>query len=98
MDPQRRLEQRAKFSPSVMVSAGVCYGGKGRLHFVAEKAKVNAEYYTTNLLLKLIDVCQTAASPNFIFQQDGAPAHTARLAQEWLQQNSPDFSLQTLQI
>jgi len=27
-----------------MVSAGVCFGGKGRLHFVDEKAKVNAKY------------------------------------------------------
>jgi inhibitor of nuclear factor kappa-B kinase subunit alpha len=92
VDPQRLLVQRAKFSPSVMVSAGICYGGKGRLHFIAEKAKINAEYYTTNLLPKLIEDCQTVASaPIFIFQQDGAPAHTARLAQEWLQQNSPDF-------
>jgi inhibitor of nuclear factor kappa-B kinase subunit alpha len=28
---------------------------------------------------------------NFIFQQDGAPAHTARQAQEWLTQNCSDF-------
>ena len=28
VNPQRLLVQRAKFSPSVMVSAGVCYGGK----------------------------------------------------------------------
>ena len=27
----------------------------------------------------------------FIFQQDGAPAHTARSAQEWLRANCPDF-------
>ena len=27
----------------------------------------------------------------FTFQQDGAPAHTARLAQEWLSVNCPDF-------
>src|SRR6202000_2152908 len=36
VDPQRLLVQRAKFSAHVMVSAGICYGGKGRLHFVAE--------------------------------------------------------------
>ena len=30
--------------------------------------------------------------PNsFIFQQDGAPAHTARLTQEWLTVNCPEF-------
>jgi len=31
-----------KFAPDLMVSVGVCYGGKGQLHFVEEKAKVNA--------------------------------------------------------
>ena len=34
------LHQRAKFSRRVMVSVGVCFGGKGRLHFVPEKAKI----------------------------------------------------------
>ena len=29
----------------VMVSAGVCFGGKGRLHFVDENAKVDSAYY-----------------------------------------------------
>jgi DDE superfamily endonuclease len=91
VDPERLLVQRAKFSPHVMVSAGICYGGKGRLHFIAEEAKVNAEYYITNLLPKLIEDCHNLVPGNFIFQQDGAPAHTARTTQQWIEQNSPDF-------
>jgi transposase len=91
VNPQRLLVQRAKFSASVMVSAGVSYGGKGSLHFVAEKAKINADYYTNNLLPKLIENCHNLADNDFIFQQDGAPAHTSRLAQDWLEQHSPDF-------
>ena len=90
VNQERLLVQRAKFSPSVMVSAGICYGGKGRLHFVAEKAKINAEYYVTNLLPKLVEDSQNL-TPDFIFQQDGAPAHTARQAQQWLRENCPDF-------
>ena len=39
VNPKRLLVQRARFSPSVMVSAGVCYGEKGRLHFVAENPR-----------------------------------------------------------
>ena len=74
-----------------MVSAGVCYGGKGRLHFVAEKAKVSAAYYIGNLLPKLIEDCESVTPGSFIFQQDGAPAHTARLAQQWIEQHCPDF-------
>ena len=31
VDPRRLLVQRAKFSPHVMVSAGVCFGGKASL-------------------------------------------------------------------
>ena len=27
----------------------------------------------------------------FLFQQDGAPAHTARVTQTWLSENIPDF-------
>ena len=70
----------------------ISYGGKGRLHFVAEKSKINAKYYVNNLLPGLIGDCQVLApNNNFIFQQDGAPAHTSRLAQEWLEQNTPDF-------
>ena len=69
----------------------MCYGGKGRLHFVAEKAKINADYYTNNLLPKLIENCNNLAPNDFIFQQDDAPAHTSRLAQDWLEQHSPDF-------
>ena len=91
VNPQRLLVQRAKFSASVMVSAGVCYGGKGSLHFVAEKAKINADYYTNNLLPQLIEDCNNVAPKDFIFQQDGAPAHTSRLAQNWLEQHTPDF-------
>lgn len=40
-----------------MVSAGVCYGGKSRLHFIEEKAKVNAAYYVSELLPKLVEDC-----------------------------------------
>ena len=39
----RLLIERQKFAPHLMVSAGVCYGGKGRLHFVDEKAKISAK-------------------------------------------------------
>jgi len=55
-----------------------------QLPFVDEKAKVNASYYVTKLLPDLIKDCRHLLSDNFIFQQDGAPAHTAALAQDWI--------------
>ena len=74
-----------------MVSAGVSYEGKGRLHFIGEKAKVNAKYYVENLLPKLVDDCHTVLGNQFILQQNGAPAHGAKLAQDWLTSHCPDF-------
>src|SRR5215469_1076916 len=53
MTADRLLNQRAKFSEHVMVSVGVCFGGKGRLQFVPDKTKINARYYTADLLLLL---------------------------------------------
>ena len=84
VDPRRLLVQRAKFLPHIMVSAVVCFGGKGRLHLVLEKVKVNADFYVNDLLPKLIEDRESLLSNNFVFQQDGAPAHSSRLAQEWI--------------
>ena len=65
-----------------MVSAGVCFGGRGRLFFLYEKAKVNAKYYVTQLLQHLVTDAQGLLDGNFVFEQDGAPAHTATVTQE----------------
>ena len=74
-----------------MVSAGVCFGGKERLHFVNEKAKVDTMHYVGHLLPKIVEDCNQLLLTGFTFQQDGAPAHTARSAQVWLQANCLDF-------
>ena len=62
-----------------------------QLNFVDEKAKVNASYYVTKLLPNLIKDCRHLLSDNFIFQQDGAPAHTAALADDWIKKEMPWF-------
>jgi hypothetical protein len=91
IDPRRLLVPRAKFSAHVMVSAGISFNGKGRLHFVADKAKINTDYYLNSLLPKLIEDCEHLMQGDFVFQQDGAPAHTSGQTQEWLRQHTPDF-------
>lgn len=87
----RLLVERAKFAPHVMVSAGICFEGKGRLLFVEEKAKISASYYINNLLPKLVEDCHTLLGDDFTFQQDGAPAHGAKATQEWLGEHCTDF-------
>jgi len=78
----RLVIEREKFAPHLVVSAGVCFGGRSRLLFVDEKAKVNANYYVTQLLPHLVTDAQRLLDGNFVFQQDGAPAHTATVTQE----------------
>ena len=69
----------------------VCHGGKGRLHFVPDKAKVSAKLYVETLLPGLIEDCKSVLPSGFIFQQDGAPSHTAKLTQDWISTNCSDF-------
>ena len=66
--PDRLIVEREKFAPHVMVSAGVCFYGKGRLHFLDEKVKMNADYYVGCLLPELIADCKDLLPAGFIFQ------------------------------
>jgi len=78
----RLLIEREKFVPHLMVSAGVCYGGKGRLHFVEENAKVNADYYTTKLLPNLVEDGRRILYPVKMSKQSrysASPGHGCRL-------------------
>lgn len=88
---ERLLRQRAKFSARVMVSAGVCFNGKSCLHFVPKTVKVNADFYQKQLLSALLLDGRRLMQGDFVFQQDGAPAHTAANVQAYLKQHCPDF-------
>jgi len=74
-----------------MVSAGVCFGGKGRLHLIPNKTKVNATLYIETLLPELVRDCRSVLPSGFIFQQDGVLAHKAKLAQDWIATNCSEF-------
>jgi len=70
---------------SIWWSRLACFGGKRRLHFlIDESTKVDSAYY-------VVDDCSRLLPSGYIFQQDGALAHTARATQNWLQTNRPDF-------
>ena len=75
----------------VMVSARVCFGGKERLHFIPDKTKVNAKLYVEILLPELVQECRSVLPSGFIFQQEGASAHMAKLAQDWIATNCSAF-------
>ena len=44
-----------------------------------------------DIIAAIIDDCNAQLDSDFIFEQDGAPAHTSRQAQEFLMVNAPDF-------
>ena len=74
-----------------MVSAGVCLGWKGRLDLIPNKTNVNAKLYVETLLPELVQDCRSVLPSSFIFQQDGAPAHATKLAQDWIATNCSEF-------
>jgi len=55
------------------------------------KGKINAKRYVETLLPRLIEEYRSLLSSGFIFQQDGAPAHMAQLAQDWIATNYSEF-------
>jgi len=59
--------------------------------FIPDSAKVNAKRYIELLLPRLIEECKSHAMSGFILQQDGVPARTAKLAQNWFAANSSEF-------
>jgi len=77
-DSARNNQQQLVIFIQVMVSAGDCFGGKERLHLIPYKTKVET------LLPELVQDCRFVLPSGFIFQQDGAPALTAKVTQDWL--------------
>ena len=67
--------------------------GRTPLVFVPAGVKINAATYKELILQPIVKDLGEMMFENqpFIFQQDGAPAHTAKSTQEWLQTNIPDF-------
>jgi len=58
---------------------------------VDETARVNADYYVTNLIPKLVEDATALIPDGFIFQQDDDPAHTAHATQDLLHVKCSDF-------
>ena len=66
---------------------------KTRIHFIdTERTKVNSESYKNLLEIGLLPDCRRLyPNADWVFQQDGAPAHTSKTTQEYLDGATPDF-------
>jgi transposase len=79
-----RMVQRAVKPKSVMVWAGVGHNLKSPLVIVPQGVKINSDVYLDMLereVLPWLDEMRVKV----VFQQDGAPAHTAKKTQEWFE-------------
>ena len=88
-----RTVQRFQAEQKIMVWAGISKEGKLPLVFIEPGVKVNAKYYLENILKKVVKPsCENiyGESP-WIFQQDSAPAHKAKISQAWCRVNMPGF-------
>ncbi|KAI6656174.1 hypothetical protein LOD99_1507 [Oopsacas minuta] len=76
-----------------MVWAGISANGRTPLIFVPEGVKINAATYRQLILEPVIKHSSRNIFRNqlFVFQQDGAPAHTANITQKWLHENISGF-------
>ena len=92
------LVSRTKHPQSVMVLGVVASDGhKCPPIFVPAGVKVNTEAYLELLESKVLPwLKKTYPQGNYVFQQDGAPAHTSRRTQKWLAANMSDFWEKTL--
>ena len=90
--PNRLYHETSRFTKKVMVSAGVSWKGKTRIQFIdTECTKVNSESYTNLLEIGLPDCRRLYPNGDWVFQQDGAPAHSSKTTQEYLDGATPDF-------
>ena len=90
---KRLYHECSRFTKKIMVSAGVSWNGKTRLHFIdTKKVKVNSESYQQLLKSGLLPDCRRLyPNGNFVFQQDGASSHTSKSTQDYLEKSVPDF-------
>ena len=86
-------ESRSQFSKKLMVSVGVFSNGKTEIFFIdAQKTKVDQSCYIDLLKTSLRPECRRLYRGNdFLFLQDSAPSHGAKVTQQFLRQNNPDF-------
>lgn len=89
---------RFQSAASVMVWGAVSRRGKLPLVFIEKNVKINAAYYKTEVLEKVVAPALRGLYGNdhYVFQQDGAPAHTANIVQAWCRENLTDFLDKTL--
>lgn len=94
INPKELLFERKQFNLKLMVWIGISVAGKLPIIFFDEK--INAENYIANILRPSIrSVIQMFSGGNWVWQQDGAAAHTALITQNFFKDNGFNFITKT---
>lgn len=90
---EQKNVKRFQGAASVMVWGAISKRGKLPLLFIDKGVKINARYYQTEVLEKnlLPNLKNMFGDAYYVFQQDGAPSHTANTVQTWCRENLVDF-------
>lgn len=89
----RKTIQRFQNRSSVMVWGAISRRGRLPLLFLEKGVKIKKENYLQNVLKDhlLPEAQKIFGDEYFLFQQDSAPAHKAKLVQAWCEENLPDY-------
>jgi transposase len=96
--------QRPKFGLKIMVAGGMTRNGLTRLVIIDEKQTVDSHYYVNAILPVYQEACNRVASghktdekkllslkEDLLFQQDGAPSHRSKVAQQFCETHFANF-------
>ncbi|XGW33702.1 hypothetical protein V3C99_017823, partial [Haemonchus contortus] len=88
-----RIHGRSGHAEKIMVWAAITYEAKSPLVFIDSDVKINTEVYLESVLKNALlprTQCHFGSRP-FVFQQDSAPAHRAKVTQQWCRDTLPGF-------
>lgn len=77
------------YSASLRFWAGAAADGRTKLYFFT--GNLDAAAYQEILRKALPDMRRIMGTDNWVFQHDGAPAHSARTTNTWLRENVPSY-------
>jgi len=85
--------QRGHHPSYVMVWWGMSHQEVTPLHFCEKGVKTGAQVYQEDVLQGIVKPLNTTlfTGQKWVFQQDSAPAHKAKMTQDWLWRHIPAF-------